>query len=175
MTQRELIEKIKAAIPVDSIGRYDLLRLFAEADLFSEIVKFFADKFIGKFDYIASPEATGWVLGAALARALNIGFIALRREEKLPYPPNLITSAKYLDYSGSEKSLGLATGSLKAGSKALIVDEWIETGASVRCCIELLEKENCIVSGIATVGINYTQNTNLWIDTGFVSFICMDI
>ena len=175
MTQQELVEKVKASIPAGSIGRYDLLPLFAKADLFAEIVKYFAAIYIGKLDYIASPEATGWILGAALARELDIGFIALRKGGRLPYPPTSISSVKYFDYSGVEKSLELATGSLNAGSKILIADEWIETGSSIRGCIKLLEKQNCIISGLATIGIDYTDNTKQWVDTGFVSFVGMDI
>ncbi len=171
MTQQELREKIKNAISHDSIGRYDLLPLFANDTLFSEIIKYFSALYTKKIDFIASPEAVGWILGVALARELHIGFIPLRKGGRLPYPESQLLSSKYLDYSKSEKTLELKKGSLAADSRVLIVDEWIETGSSMRCCMELLEKEQCIVSGVATIGIDYNDNTKSWIDSGFASFI----
>jgi len=173
--RQDLVKKIQAAIPGNSIGRYDLLPLFADAGLFSQIVRYISAEFIGKCEYIASPEATGWILGTALAKELGVGFIALRKGNKLPYPRETISSASYLDYSGDEKSLELVAGSLAAGSKVLIVDEWIETGASIRACMALLEREGCLISGLATIGINDNDDTKRWIDDGFVTFIGMDI
>ena len=67
------------------MGRYDLLPLFTAPGLFSEIVKHLASAFAVKIDYAASPEATGWILGAAIASELGVGFIALRKKGKLPY------------------------------------------------------------------------------------------
>jgi len=175
MANHELKEKIKSALPSGSIGRYDLLPLFANAGLFSEIVEHLASSYIGNVDFVASPEATGWILGVALARELGVGFIALRKGGKLPYPEAMISSMKYFDYSKTEKSLELRSGSLLPGSRILIADEWIETGSSVRCCIELLEKEGCVISGLATIGIDYNENTKLWVDTNFATFIGRDI
>ncbi len=171
MIRQELRKKIKSAIPHGSIGRYDLLPLFANDALFSEIVKYFSGLYADKIDFIASPEAIGWILGVALARDLHIGFIPLRKGGRLPYPESGLLSSKYLDYSKTEKTLAIKKGSLDAGRRVLIVDEWIETGSSMRCCIELLEKAQCVVSGLAAIGIDYNDGTKSWIDSGFVSFI----
>jgi len=175
MTQQELREKIKSVIPHGSVGRYDLLPIFLDDKLFSEIVGYFSTLYTGKIDYIASPEAIGWVLGVALARDMHVGFVPLRKAGKLPYQENQLISSKYLDYSKAEKALTLKKGSLVAGSRVLIVDEWIETGATMRCCIELLEKERCIISGVASIGIDCNDNTEMWIKSGFASFIGIDM
>ena len=175
MNQRALKDRVKEAIPKDSIGRCDLLPIFADTALFSEMVKFFSTIYAGKVDYIASPEAIGWILGVSIARDLNVGFIPIRKGGKLPYPKTALISAEYLDYSRTLKVLALKKTTFPTGSRVLIVDEWIETGASVRCCIELLEKAGCIISGLATIGIDYNENTMSWVDAGFVTFIGQDI
>jgi len=171
MICKELQEKIRSISNYDNNGRYDLLSILSNAALFSEVIKYFSNIYKGKIDYIASPEATGWILGAALASELNVGFIELRKRGKLPYTGNDITSVKYPDYSNIDNSLEIRKGIIPTGSNVLIVDDCVITGATICCCIELLMEERCTVSGLATISINENENTKLWIDTGFATFI----
>lgn len=41
--------------------------------------------FQNKVDYVAAPEAIGWILGTAIAKELGVGFIGVRKGDKLPY------------------------------------------------------------------------------------------
>lgn len=175
MNPQELRKKIAAAIPKGSIGRYDLLPIFADADLFFQLADFFAAHYAGRIDFVAAPEAIGWVLGTAVARQLSAGFIPVRKGGRLPYPDDQCISRTYIDYSGAEKSLQIKRGSLAAGSRVLIVDEWIETGATVDCCIRLIEQQGCTVAGLATIGIDRNEKTGPWIDSGFVCFVGEDL
>jgi len=175
MTQQALREQVIRAIPQGSIGRYDLLPLFLNAELFTEIVTYLASPYKGKIDCVAAPEAIGWILGSAIAASCGVGFIAIRKGERLPYADQQIIEARYTDYSHAEKSLAIKAGSLHAVSRILLADEWIETGASIRSCIDLLTRQGCNIAGIATIGINENEHTRHWIDTGFALFIGKDI
>ena len=92
MNREQLIGKVLAAMPQGSIDIYDLLPIFKDVALFEEIVAYLAHPYAGKVDLVASPEAIGWILGAAMARKLNVGFVPLRKGGKLPYPNEKILS-----------------------------------------------------------------------------------
>jgi len=175
MQNENTVKRLLDTIPKDSIGRYDLLPVFRDTELFTEIIKYLAVPYIGKVDYVAAPEAIGWVMGSAMARELNTGFIPLRKMHKLPYPKEVLISQKYVDYSGKEKALEIKKGNVTPGDRILIVDEWVETGVSLHCCINLLEKLGCIIVGLATIGIDCRESTKGWIDTGFIRYIGKDI
>jgi len=162
-------------IPKDSVGRYDLLPITKDATLFTEIVKYLAAPFIDRVDFIVSPEAIGWLIGVTVARELGVGFIPIRKSGKLPYPKDLLISQSYNDYSINEKSLEIKKDTFFPGCRVLIVDEWVETGASMSCIMKLLEKANCTIKGIATIGIDYREETKTWIDSGFVRYIGKDM
>jgi len=99
----------------------------------------------------------------------------LRKKGKLPYPKAALLSRNYVDYSGQAKTLEIKTGSIAAGDRILIVDEWTETGRTLRCSMDLLKELGCTVVGLATIGINDGEGTREWIDTGFIQYIGKDI
>lgn len=174
MENSELRDKVLSVIPSDTIGRYDLFPVFRDAKLFSQIVSFLAEPYIGKVDYIASPEAVGWILGTALARELGVGFIPIRKGGRLPYRKEELFFVQYEDYSQTRKTLEINKEIDRTGIRVLIADEWIETGASVKSCMELLENAGFTTVGLAAIGVNYRESTKAWIDTEFVTCVGID-
>jgi len=175
MNSDGLLERLLAVIPGDSVGRYDLLPVFMDTKLFADIVKYLSLPYVGNIDYVAAPEAIGWVLGNAMANELNVGFIPVRRGGKLPYPKEVIISQSYVDYSGDEKVLEIKKSYAHSRNRILIVDEWVETGASLRCCMDLFKQLGCTVVGLATIRLDCNDVTKEWIDTGFIRYIGKDI
>ena len=57
----------------------------------------------------------------------------------------------------------------------LIVDDWIETGSQMKALIALLEKLDCSIIGLATIGIDINEVTQKWIDSSFVAYIGSNI
>jgi len=167
----DLANKILDVIPKDSIEIYDLLPVFEDKKLFTEIVEYLSAPYIGKIDIVASPEAIGWILGVAVAKDLNASFIPLRKGGKLPYSKDNIISYTYTDDKHDGKIYEIKKDSIIANAKVLIVDEWVEDGATLKCCIGLLSKIECIITGLATIGIDYNDGTKDWIDTKFIHFI----
>jgi adenine phosphoribosyltransferase len=64
-----------------------------------------------------------------------------------------------VDYSGQEKSLEMRVDAIKPGARVLLVDEWIETGAQVNAAIELIESQQGVVVGVATINIDENKET----------------
>ena len=147
-------------IDVNTKGpRYDVTPLFADFESFSALVEDLLAPFNSiEFDYVAGIDALGFILGTAISfRALK-GFIPIRKGGKLPVDT---TSVDFVDYSGQEKSLELRADAIKPGTRVLLVDEWIETGAQVNAAIELIERQQGVVIGVATINIDENKETEI--------------
>lgn len=71
--------------PQKGIEFIDIMPLIIQKETFNEIIeKFVTEIKEKKVDYIVGPEARGLILGAAIAKELNIGFIPIRKAGKLP-------------------------------------------------------------------------------------------
>ncbi len=90
-------------------------------------------------------EARGFILGAALATRMNLGFVPARKPGKLPAEVDRVTYA--LEY-GSD-SLELHVGSFAPGERVLVVDDVIATGGTAAAAIALAERQGAVVAGAA--------------------------
>ena len=132
--------------------RYDITPLFANFQAFSALVEDLIHPFAKiKFDCVAGIDALGFILGAAIAVRLEKGFVPVRKGGKLPVRTDV---AEFVDYTAQNKSLELKVGAIRAGTRVLVVDEWVETGAQVQAAIELGEKQGGVVIGVATINID---------------------
>ncbi|HEA4072811.1 TPA: phosphoribosyltransferase family protein, partial [Streptococcus suis] len=165
MESTDVINEIRGILPRNSIGKYDLLTIFTHKTVFDKIVKVLSLDFQNKVDYVAAPEAIGWILGTAIAKELGVGFIGVRKGDKLPYAKEEIISTHFTDYSGQDKSFEISKSSIVRNKRVLIVDDWIETGSQMKALIALLEKLDCSIIGLATIGIDINEVTQKWIDS----------
>lgn len=103
-----------------------------------------------QIDLVAGIDAMGFILGAAIASQLGKGFLAIRKAGHLCVKTY---SQTYVDYSGKEKTMEIRTDTIKPGLRILLVDQWIETGGTMRAAIKLVEDQGGIVAGVATICI----------------------
>ncbi|MGE5334803.1 MAG: adenine phosphoribosyltransferase, partial [Nitrososphaerota archaeon] len=103
------------------------------------------------FDLVMGIDALGFILGAAMALRTHVGFVPVRKGGKLPVA---VDTAECVDYTGQRKTLELRRDALKAGTRVLLIDEWIETGAQARAAIKLIEGQGGIIAGIASLHID---------------------
>jgi adenine phosphoribosyltransferase len=145
-------------IDVNTEGpRNDVTPLFADFESFSALVDDLLAQFnTDAFDYVAGIDALGFILGTALSFRAFKGFIPIRKGGKLPVET---LSVHFVDYSGQEKSLEMRVDAIKPGARVLLVDEWIETGAQVNAAIELIESQQGVVVGVATINIDENKET----------------
>ncbi|HET6968422.1 MAG TPA: adenine phosphoribosyltransferase, partial [Ornithinibacter sp.] len=62
----------------------DITPLLADPHAFAVVVAAIAARHEGEVDLVAGVEARGFVVGAALAHALGVGFVPVRKAGKLP-------------------------------------------------------------------------------------------
>ena len=97
-----------------------------------EIVSDLKDK---KIDYIVGPEARGFLMGSAVAYALGVGFVPVRKKGKLP--GEVIQKEYDLEY-GTD-ILEIHKDAIEKGSNVAIVDDLLATGGTVFAVSKLLE------------------------------------
>jgi adenine phosphoribosyltransferase len=84
---------------------------------------------------VAGMEARGFIFGALVAQALNVGFVPLRKPGKLPYE---VTKIDYdLEYGSA--SLEVHRDAVVPGDKVLVVDDLLATGGTALAACELIE------------------------------------
>jgi adenine phosphoribosyltransferase len=98
-----------------------------------------------KPDLVLGAEARGFLLGPALARELEAGFVLARKPGKLPYET---VSAEYLLEYGTD-SLELHTDAVHDGARVLVHDDLLATGGTARALCELVELLGGTVVGCA--------------------------
>ena len=76
-------------------------------------------------DVVAGLDAMGFVLGAALATRIGVGFLPIRKAGKLCVDTD---SVSFTNYSGRTQDMEMRTPAFAAGTRVLLVDQWIETG-----------------------------------------------
>lgn len=96
-------------------------------------------------DVIAGPEARGFVVGAPLACALEIGFVPIRKSGKLPYES--IKADYSLEYG--KDALAIHVDAIQPGQRVLIADDLLATGGTISTSIKLIEQLGGIVVGAA--------------------------
>lgn len=88
---------------------------------------------------VAGVEARGFILGAAVALDLGVGFVPIRKEGAIhPGPKARIRAAA--DWRGNEPELVLQRQAVTANDRVLLVDDWIETGSQALAARTLIEE-----------------------------------
>ncbi|EGL38562.1 MULTISPECIES: adenine phosphoribosyltransferase [unclassified Parvimonas] len=140
----DLKSKIRVieGFPKEGISFKDITTLISDAEAFKEAVNIMKKNLENRnIDYIVGPEARGFVFGSAVAYALNIGFIPVRKPGKLP---GETVSYEYALEYGTDV-LEICKNSLKAGDRVAIVDDLLATGGTINACAKLIESQGAEV------------------------------
>jgi len=89
-----------------------------------------------KIDKVIGVESRGFFFGMLIAEALNVGFIPVRKPNKLPY--DTICASYDLEY-GTD-TLEIHTDAIQKGERILIHDDVLATGGTAKAVCELVEK-----------------------------------
>jgi adenine phosphoribosyltransferase len=96
-------------------------------------------------EYVVAAEARGFILGAALARELDAGFVPARKPGKLPHDT---VSAEYALEYGID-ALEVHADALAGGARVLIHDDLLATGGTARALCELVAGLGAEIVGCA--------------------------
>jgi adenine phosphoribosyltransferase len=96
-------------------------------------------------DFVVAAEARGFILGAALARALGAGFVPARKPGKLPHRT---ISAEYALEYGID-ALEVHADALAGGARVLVHDDLLATGGTAGALCDLVGGLGAQVVGCA--------------------------
>jgi len=107
-------------------------------------------------DVVAGLDSMGFVLGAALATSLNVGFLPIRKAGKLCVDTDRVS---FTNYSGRSQDMEMRLPAFAPGTRVLLVDQWIETGGTIDGAIRLVERQEGQVAGIVAIAIEDNERT----------------
>lgn len=134
----DLKSKIRVieGFPEEGISFKDITTLLKDGKTFKEVINRIVEDLKGKeVDYIAGPEARGFLLGAAVAYDLGIGFIPIRKPGKLPAE----TASYEYELEYGNNALEIHLDAIEKGKKVAIVDDLLATGGTVSSVAKLIE------------------------------------
>lgn len=158
--KQELNIRTEKDFPIKGIEFIDINPLIIQPDTFKEITDLFVEEIKDKnINYIVAPEARGFLFGTAVAQKLNIGFVPVRKKNKMP--PT--TVEKRFDY---EKEYGKDTMELPKlvneeykNKKFYIIDDIYATGNTAQGMKKAIQELGGNVLGIGVV-INIKELNN---------------
>jgi len=128
--------------PKQGVMFRDITTLLKDPVGFRVTINKFVHRYTGaKIDKIAAIESRGFIIGAALAFQLGVGFVPIRKKGKLP--AETVGHDYELEY-GSDR-IELHVDAIAKGERVLLVDDLIATGGTAEAAIKLIEKMGGIV------------------------------
>jgi adenine phosphoribosyltransferase len=127
--------------PEPGIVFKDISPLLADADAFAQVVDALAASGRDRsgasvVDKVVGIEARGFILAAPVALALGAGFVPVRKAGKLP--GETFAESYALEYG--EATLEAHRDAFVPGDRALIVDDVLATGGTMKATISLIEQ-----------------------------------
>lgn len=120
-------------------GHADVWRIFRDPDALARVVAGLAEAFAGEgISRVCGIESRGFLLGAAVAVRLGVGFTAVRKDDGL-FPGDELTRRTPPDYRRRCHQLRVQRASLAPGERVLMVDDWIETGSQALTLKSMIE------------------------------------
>lgn len=107
-------------------------------------------------DVVAGLDSMGFVLGAALAARLGVGFLPIRKAGKLCVDTDAVS---FTNYSGRSQEMEVRQPAFAPGTRVLLVDQWIETGGTIDGAIRLVERQRGEVAGLVAIAIEDNERT----------------
>ena len=143
--KKEELELIKNSIrvipdfPKPGIMFKDITTLLNNQEAFTTLINHLKERYKNyDLDYIAGIDARGFIFGSALAYALGVGFVPIRKKGKLPYTT---VSEKYaLEYGYDEVEVHIDAFEKKKNAKVLLIDDLLATGGTASAAAKLIEQ-----------------------------------
>ena len=133
--------------PVPGVVFKDFTPLLSDGPAFRAVVQDISSRYVGQVDVIVGIEARGFILGAAVAYELGIGFVPVRKAGKLPGETH---SAEYqLEYGSAVIEVHMDA--FVAGARVLVMDDVLATGGTAAATCDLIERAGANVAAVEVV------------------------
>lgn len=115
----------------------DITPVLQDPQVFRVLVDLFVYRYMRqRLDLVAGIDARGFILGSVLAYELNLGFVPVRKQGKLPY--QTLAEEYTLEYGNA--TVEMHTDSVRAGQRVLLIDDLIATGGTMVAASRLLQR-----------------------------------
>jgi len=133
--------------PVPGVVFKDFTPLLSDGPALGAVVRDISGRYAGLVDVVVGIEARGFILGAAVAYELGIGFVPVRKAGKLPAATH---SAEYhLEYGSAV--IEVHKDAFVAGARVLVLDDVLATGGTAEATCELIERAGATVEAVEVV------------------------
>lgn len=131
--------------PIEGILFRDTTPLMNDGSAFSAVCDEFKEFALNVgAEAIAGPESRGFIFGCPIAKDLKIGFIPIRKPNKLPR--ETVSVSYSLEYGSN--TLCMHKDAIKPGQKVVIIDDLLATGGTIKAAIDLIESVGGVVVGV---------------------------
>lgn len=141
--------------PKQGVMFRDITTLLKDPVGFRVTINELVNRYTGvKIDRVAGIEARGFIIGAALAFQLGVGFVPIRKKGKLP--AETVGHDYALEY-GTDR-IEMHVDAVAKGERVLLVDDLIATGGTAEAAVKLIESmggkivECCFVIDLPDLG-----------------------
>src|ERR1700704_6553505 len=132
--------------PKPGILFYDITTLLQDKQGLRRVTDAFKDRYANDgIDIIIGIEARGFIFASALAYALGVGFIPVRKPKKLPGATERIS----YDLEYGSDTLEVHQGAIATGAEVVIADDLLATGGTSQAAAKLVERIGGKVAGLA--------------------------
>ena len=160
--------------PAPGVQFRDITPLLQDPEVFRVMVEVFVQRYSHpdlRPDVVAGLDARGFILGAVVAYALQVGFVPIRKKGKLPF--TTVTETYELEYGSA--TVELHTDAVQPGQRVLLIDDLIATGGTMMAGRKLLEKLGAVVmEGAAIVNLPELGGAQRLQDSGLALFTLVD-
>lgn len=136
MDLREYIASIEG-FPKEGIIFRDVTPLLADGDAFHDacdrLIEF--ARRLGA-DVIVGPESRGFMFGCPVSYALGIGFVPVRKPDKLPR--KTLSCSYDLEYGSN--TLEMHVDGIRPGQRVVIIDDLLATGGTVEATVKMIRE-----------------------------------
>jgi adenine phosphoribosyltransferase len=156
----QLLEQVRVVhdFPRQGIAFRDITTLLTNHPLSREVLNALAQAVVPGTEAIAGIESRGFLFGMALAMQLELPFVPIRKQGKLP------GNTAYVNYEleYGHATIEMHTDALIPGARVHIHDDFLATGGSAKAAAELIRKCGGSVSGFSFImGIEALNATDL--------------
>ena len=155
-TQSVKFKSLLPYVPFKGVSFVDITPLIGDGECFSECIDLLCSRYCKAGDsdndddriavtHFAGVESRGFIFGAAMAKKLGCGFIAIRKPNKLP---GKIISETYNKEYGTD-TICVSEGLVNEDSKVVVVDDVLATGGTLIAAVHLMQK--CKTNVVDTV------------------------
>ncbi len=141
--------------PKQGVMFRDITTLLKDSEGFNRMVNLLVERYKDvKIESVVGIESRGFIVGGVLAHKLNVGFIPIRKPNKLP--AETISEEYELEY-GKDK-IEIHKDAISQGNKVLLVDDLIATGGTALAACNLIKKlggeiiECCFIIDLPDLG-----------------------